>query len=213
MGFAAHLPDLLARYGYLAIATIIMLESMGVPLPGETTLVTASVYAGTSHNLNIWLVVLSAVAGAVIGDNIGYWVGEKLGYRLLLHYGPRIGITDRQIKLGQYLFIRHGAKVVFFGRFVAVLRVLAAFLAGVNCMHWSKFFIANLTGAILWAALFGFGAFALGHSIHRLTGPVGIAALGIGLAVIAAALAFAKRHEERLTAEAERALPGPLREP
>jgi len=214
VGFVAdQLPDLLARYGYIAIAAIIMLESMGLPLPGETTLVTASIYAGTTHNLSIWLVILAAVAGAVIGDNIGYWVGEKLGYRILLRYGARLGITERKIKLGQYLFMRHGGKVVFFGRFVAVLRVLAAFLAGVNCMHWTRFFLANLSGAILWAALFGFGAFFFGKAIHRVTGPVSLAAIGIAVVGILIAAMIARRHESQLEDEAEKAMPGPLRRP
>jgi membrane protein DedA with SNARE-associated domain len=213
VGLANQLPDLLARYGYFAIAGIIMLESMGLPLPGETTLVTASIYAGTTHNMSIWLVILAAVAGAVIGDNIGYWIGEKLGYRVLLRHGARVGITERKIKLGQYLFTRHGGKVVFFGRFVAVLRVLAAFLAGVNCMHWNRFFIANLCGAILWAALFGLGAYTFGKAIDRVTGPVGLTAIGITVVGVLIATAIARRHESQLEVEAERALPGPLRRP
>ena len=87
---AGQLTHLLATYGYFAVAGIIMLESMGLPLPGETTLVSASIYAGATHNMRIWLVIVAAVAGAVLGDNIGYWVGEKLGYRVLLCYGaPR----------------------------------------------------------------------------------------------------------------------------
>jgi membrane protein DedA with SNARE-associated domain len=208
-----QLPDLLTRYGYFAIAGIIMLESMGLPLPGETTLVTASIYAGTTQNMAIWLVILAAVTGAVIGDNIGYWVGEKLGYRVLLRHGARVGITERKIKLGQYLFMRHGGKVVFFGRFVAVLRVLAAFLAGINCMHWTSFFLANFAGAIAWAVFFGSGAYVFGKTIHRVTGPVSLAAIGIAVLGIVIAALVARRHESRLEDEAERAIPGPLRRP
>lgn len=213
LGLAEQLPDLLARYGYVAIAAIIMMESMGVPLPGETTLVTASIYAGTTHKLSIWLVVLAAVAGAVIGDNIGYWIGEKFGYRALMRHGARLGLTERKIKLGQYLFMRYGVMVVFFGRFVAVLRVLAAFLAGVNCMHWTRFFLANLSGAVLWAALFGYGAYVFGDTIHHIGRPLGIAAIAIAVLAIIAALVVMRRHAEALEAQAERALPGPLRRP
>lgn len=93
---------------------------MGIPLPGETVLVLAALYAGTHHDLSIWGVIASAAAGAILGDNIGYWVGREFGYRLLLRYGAYIGISDSRIKLGQYLFLRHGTKVVFFGRFVAL---------------------------------------------------------------------------------------------
>lgn len=213
MDIAGQLTHLIATYGYFAVAGIIMLESMGIPLPGETTLVSASIYAGATHSMSIWLVIMAAVAGAVLGDNIGYWVGEKLGYRVLLRYGARAGITERKIKLGQYLFMRHGWKVVFFGRFVAVLRALAAFLAGVNRMHWTRFFVANLSGAILWATIFGLGAFFFGNSMHRLTGLASMVAIGVAIAAVAAAALVVRRHESKLEEEAERVLPGPIRRP
>src|SRR5690349_14411052 len=213
VGISGQLTDFLATYGYFAVAGIIMLESMGVPLPGETTLVTASLYAGTTHNMSIWLVVVAAVAGAVLGDNIGYWVGEKLGYRVLLRYGSRVGITEPKIKLGQYLFMKHGAKVVFFGRFVAVLRVLAAFLAGVNCMHWTRFFLTNLSGAVLWATIFGLGAYFFGTTIHRVTGPASLVTIGIAVAAIVVAATVVRRQESTLEEEAQRVIPGPLRRP
>ena len=213
MDIADQLAHLLATYGYFAVAGIIMLESMGIPLPGETTLVSASIYAGATHSMSIWLVIVAAVAGAVLGDNIGYWVGEKLGYRVLLRYGARAGITERKIKLGQYLFMRHGGKVVFFGRFVAVLRALAAFLAGVNRMRWTHFFVANLSGAVLWATIFGLGAFFLGNSMHRLTGPASMVAIGVAVAAVAAAATVVRKHQTKLEEEAERVLPGPIRRP
>src|SRR5690349_18845059 len=213
VGISGQLTDFLATYGYFAVAGIIMLESMGVPLPGETTLVTASLYAGTTHNMKIGLVLAAAVTGAVLGDNIGYWVGEKLGYRVLLRYGSRVGITERKIKLGQYLFMKHGGKVVFFGRFVAVLRVLAAFLAGVNCMHWTRFFIANASGAVLWATIFGTGAYFLGSTIHRIAGPASMVAVGLALVAVVAGAIVIRRHESRMEEEAERVLPGPIRRP
>src|SRR4051794_10950143 len=110
----------------------LMLGSLGLPLPGEAALITASIYAGATHDLTLTGIIAAAVTGAVVGDNIGFWIGEKVGYRLLIRVGPSLGITPTKVKLGQYLFMRHGGKVVFFGRFVAVLRVLAAFLAGAN---------------------------------------------------------------------------------
>jgi membrane protein DedA with SNARE-associated domain len=121
---------LIATYGYWTVGGIIALESMGLPLPGEATLIAAAVYAATTHHLNIWLVIAAAATGAIVGDNIGYWIGREIGYRLLLRYGHYVYLTEARIKLGQYLFFRHGGKIVFFGRFVAVLRALAAILAG-----------------------------------------------------------------------------------
>jgi membrane protein DedA with SNARE-associated domain len=158
-----YLQQLISTHGYWFVGLIIGLESMGVPLPGETALVLAALYAGTHHDLNIWGVIASASAGAIVGDNIGYWCGREFGYRLLLRYGSYVGVTNPRIKLGQYLFLRHGSKVVFFGRFVALLRVLAAFLAGVNRMDWRRFLLANAAGGVLWATTFGWVLTPLGR--------------------------------------------------
>jgi membrane protein DedA with SNARE-associated domain len=205
-----NLTHLIATYGYLAIAVIIGLESMGLPLPGESALVIAALYA-SRHDHNIALVVAAAATGAILGDNIGYWIGREFGYRLLLRYGGYIGLSASKIKLGQYLFLRHGGKVVFFGRFVAILRMLAAFLAGVNRMDWGRFLLANAAGGIVWASVVGFGAYAFGKTMLRVTGPVGIVLVIVSAALIVGALWFARRHETELEAKAEQALPGPLR--
>src|SRR5256885_16269179 len=106
--------------------------------------------------------------------------------------------------------MKHGGKVVFFGRFVAVLRAWAAFLAGTNRMRWPGFLLFNALGGIVWATLFGLGGYYLGDSIHRLTGPVAIACTVLATFIIIAFLIFVHRNEQRLEAEAERALPGPL---
>ena len=142
------LDNLVATYGYLAVALGVGLESMGLPIPGETILVVAAVYAATHAGLNIWLVAVAASVGAIVGDNFGYWLGSRFGYPLLLRFGPQVGLSEGRIKVGQYLFLRHGGKVVFFGRFVALLRMLAAFLAGVNRMEWPKFLLANALGGV-----------------------------------------------------------------
>jgi membrane protein DedA with SNARE-associated domain len=205
-----YLTYLIANYGYLAIAVIIGLESMGLPLPGESALVVAALYA-SRHDHNIVGVVAAAATGAILGDNIGYWIGREFGYRLLLRYGGYIGLTAGKIKLGQYLFLRHGGKVVFFGRFVAILRILAAFLAGVNRMDWRRFLLANAAGGIRWASAVGFGAYAFGKAVLSVTGPLGIALIIVSLALIVGGLWFARRHEAELEAKAEQALPGPLR--
>jgi membrane protein DedA with SNARE-associated domain len=208
-GSSSHIVHLIATYGLVAIAVIVALESMGLPLPGESVLALAALYA-SHHNQSIVAIVASAATGAIVGDNIGYWTGREFGSRLLRSYGGSIGLSPGKIKLGQYLFMRHGVKVVFFGRFVAVLRVLAAVLAGVNRMAWRRFMIANAAGAIIWASVVGFGAYVSGRAVTHVTGPVGVALLVIGLAAIVGAVRFIRAHEAELEAEAERALPGPL---
>ena len=204
------LDSLVATYGYLAVAVGVGLESMGLPIPGETILVVASVYAATHAGLNIWLIVVAASAGAIIGDNCGYWLGSRFGYPLLLRFGPQVGLSEGRIKVGQYLFLRHGSKVVFLGRFVALLRILAAFLAGVNRMEWRKFLLANALGGVTWAAVFAFGGYALGTIAFRLQGVLG------PILLVAVAIAFfgcgflVQHYEDQLQEEAERAIPGPL---
>ena len=108
------------------------------------------------------------------------------------------------------MFQRHGGKIVFFGRFIALLRVLAALLAGINRMSWLRFFIANAAGAMLWATVFGLGAYTLGQDIEHLTKPAALALAGAGVAAVIAWVLFLHSHREELEAEAERALPGPL---
>jgi membrane protein DedA with SNARE-associated domain len=203
---------LIAKYGSFAVAGVVCLESMGLPLPGEAMLIAAAIYAGKTGGLSIAEVIAAASVGAIVGDNIGYWIGREIGFRLLVRYGHYIGLTETRIKLGQYLFMQHGGKIVFFGRFVALLRVLAALLAGVNRMSWPRFFLANAAGAILWATVFGAGAYILGENIEHLTRPAA-ATLGVaGLILIVAWVWFLRRHEKELQAEAMPALPGPLAE-
>ena len=154
-----ELQQLVSAHGYWAVALIVGLESMGLPLPGETILVLAAIYAATEPSFNVGVVIAVAALGAIVGDNAGYWLGLRYGYALLLRYGERIGMFEARIKLGQYLFLKYGTKVVLLGRFVALLRMLAAFLAGVNRMPWRAFLIANAGGGIIWAAVFGIGGY------------------------------------------------------
>jgi membrane protein DedA with SNARE-associated domain len=207
---ASHLTHLLTSYGYWAVLTFVCIESTGIPFPGETMLILAAVYTGTTHQLSLVLVIIAAASGAILGDNLGFWIGRKGGYRLLRRYGPILHLNERKLKLGQYLFMKHGGKVVFFGRFVAVLRVLAAFLAGANRMRWTAFLLFNALGGITWATLFGLGGYLLGDNIHRLTGPVAFITIVLAALVIIALLVYVRRHEHQLEAEAERALPGSL---
>jgi membrane protein DedA with SNARE-associated domain len=115
-------------------------------------------------------VIAAAATGAIVGDNVGYWLGRELGYRLLLRYGGYVGLPDRRIKLGQYLFLRHGGKVVFFGRFIPITPILAAFLAGANRMPWRRFLLANAMGGVLWATVLGLSAYMFGEAIRHVTG-------------------------------------------
>src|ERR1700730_7173693 len=165
--------ELIASYGYIAIFGIILLESAGIPLPGETILIGAAIYAGSHHMLDIRLIIATAAAAAILGDNIGYWIGLKLGRKVLLRWGHLIGLDH----------LRHGGKIVFLGRFVAVLRVFAAVLAGANRFPPLQFLLFNALGGITWAVAFGTGGYLLGHAFDRVAGPFGW--LTLAAAVIA----------------------------
>jgi membrane protein DedA with SNARE-associated domain len=123
------LTQLLASYGYLAVLLFVAIESTGIPFPGETILLVAAITAGTTHQLSIAWVILATASGAILGDNLGFWVGREGATGGSRRYGRYIRLDERRLKLGQYVFLKHGGKVVFFGRFVAVLRAWAAFLA------------------------------------------------------------------------------------
>lgn len=200
---AAHVASLFQHYGYAAVGVVVMLESAGAPLPGEAILIAAALYAGHTHKLAVEGVVLAAAAGAIIGDNIGYWVGRELGAPLLARYGAYVGVTREKIALGQYFFRHYGGYVVFIGRFIALLRMLAAFLAGVNRLPALTFFFFNAAGALVWAHLFGYGAYVLGAEIEKLKGPMGIAGFVIGLLCLAAMWRYYKENERALIARAQ----------
>ncbi|SEG31493.1 membrane protein DedA, SNARE-associated domain [Methylobacterium sp. 190mf] len=214
MSFLHDLPiaDLIAHYGYVAIFVIITLESAGLPLPGETVLLTSAAYAGSTGNINIAIVVAIAATAAILGDNAGYWVGRRWGLPLLLRKGHLIGLDHGRLKLGQYLFRRHGGKIVFFGRFTAMLRAYAAVLAGVNKLDARRFMAFNALGGVAWASIMGFGAYLCGRSIENVMGPVGLGLLAFVLLGAVALWMFMRRHEARLMLAAEAAIPGPLAE-
>jgi len=203
-----HIADLIATHGYWIISAAVALESMGIPVPGETALVTAAIYAGTTHRLNVALVIAAAAVGAVVGDNFGFLIGRRFGFQLLVRYGHHAGIDPRRIKLGQFLFARHGGIVVFFGRFIALLRSLAALLAGINCMDWWRFLLFNASGGIVWATVYGLAAYVFGEQIVRLRGPAVIISLVIASLAAAKLVLWVRRHEATLQAEVERSLSG-----
>ncbi|OLC59243.1 MAG: hypothetical protein AUH76_15095 [Candidatus Rokubacteria bacterium 13_1_40CM_4_67_11] len=202
--------NLVAQYGYLAVLVIVGLESTGIPLPGETTLVAAALYAGATHNLNIVGVVIAAAVGAILGDNLGYLIGHWGGYRLLIRYGRYIRLSEKRIKIARYLFLRYGGEVVFFGRFTAILRTYAAFLAGTTRMPWRRFLFFNAAGGIAWATIYGGGAYLLGRQIERLSGPFEIVFVAAAVVAIVVGALIIRRQEERLAVAAEEAFPGPL---
>jgi membrane protein DedA with SNARE-associated domain len=210
MHFVAHL---IHEYGLLTVAVIVGLECVGLPLPGETALLAAAVYAGTKHDLNIVAVIFTAAGAAIVGRMVGYFIGHKFGYWLLLRYGNYVRMTKSRIKLGQYLFKRHGGKIIFVAQFVPVLRTFAGIFAGANVMPWRDFMFANVVGACAWAAAYGYAAFELGREFERLEGPLVIILILITVVGFVAGGMFVHRHESQLIAEAERAMPGPLELP
>jgi membrane protein DedA with SNARE-associated domain len=201
---------LLHTYGLWVVFTLIMLESMGLPLPGETALMTAALYAGSTHRIDIVSVVLVAATAAIIGDNIGYVIGRSIGVRLVARYGRYLRLDEPRLKVGQYLFLRHGGKIVFFGRFVAFLRTYAALLAGMNRMSWPHFLLMNALGGICWATLFGGGAYLFGAQVKRVTGPASLLLLLAAIGLTAVGILFFRRHEKELEQRAAAAFPGSL---
>ncbi|HUZ30628.1 MAG TPA: DedA family protein [Xanthobacteraceae bacterium] len=200
-------------YGLAVVAGVVGLESIGLPVPGESALILAAIFAGTKHDLNIVWVIVTAASAAIVGQMLGYLIGREFGYWLLLKYGSYLRITEGRIKLGEYLFLRHGGKIIIIARFVPFLRALAGILAGANRMPWRQFMVANVVGATAWAIFFGVAAYMFGREIERLAGPL-VIVIGIAtVVVIAIGAIFVSRHEAQLVAEAERALPGPLKWP
>jgi len=201
---------LIASYGYWAVFTLVGLESLGIPLPGETALIIAGAYAGSTHNLSPWAVFAVASAGAIIGDNAGFWIGWKGGYRLARAYGPKIRLDEGKLKIARYLFDTYGPKVVFFGRFTALLRTYAAFLAGASRMSWRRFLPANAAGGIVWAGVYTLASYLAGDTLRRLSGTVSVVLTVVGVLAIVAVGLFIRRQMRRLAPRAEAAYPGPL---
>jgi membrane protein DedA with SNARE-associated domain len=205
-----NLNHIIASYGYLAIFLLVAAESLGIPLPGETALITAGIYAGTTHLLSPWLIFAVAAAAAIIGDNIGFWIGDKGGYPLARRYGSKVRLDEQKLKTARYLFDRYGAPVVFFGRFVSILRTYAAFLAGTSRMRWRLFLVANAAGGIVWAAAYTAGAYFAGTTLQRVSSVISWVLGGAALVAIIVAILLTRHQFQRLADRAEAAYPGPL---
>ena len=137
-----------------------------------------------------------------------FTVGRWIGLRLLVRYGKYVGLDERRLKVGQYLFHRHGGKIVFFGRFVDLLRILAAALAGANRMSWPYFLLMNAMGGICWVLLLGGGAYLFGEQMKRVAGPVQLILLIVAIGLAASSLIFFRHHEKELVRRAESTIPG-----
>ena len=205
---------LVETYGYLAVFVLVAVESLGVPLPGETALIAAAAYAGTHpHRLSIGLIFAVGAAAAILGDTTGYWIGDKGGYRLLYRYGRYVRLDESKIKVAHYLFDRRGGAVVFFGRFVSVLRTYAAFLAGTTRMRYRRFLFFNASGGVVWAAAYAFLAYYAGSFLSKASAPFEIGFASLAVVFIVIGFLVARRHMSTLVERAEAAYPGPLVRP
>ena len=148
-GIFAHLAPILNHYGYYAVAGFVLLEDFGVPVPGETILVAAAVYAGAGQ-LNIVVVGLLAVAAAVLGDNVGYGLGKFGGRTIVLRFGRYVFLTEKRLMAAEKWFERHGGKVVVVARFIEGLRQANGWVAGITGMRWVRFVTFNFIGALVW---------------------------------------------------------------
>lgn len=206
------LQNILSVIGYPAVTLFIMIESSGIPFPGETMLLLASFFAATTHQLAIPIVIACAALGAIIGDNLGYLAGRTGGRALALRYGKYIFLKPHHLDYAEKFFERHGDKTVFFGRFVAILRAWAAFLAGVNHMSWRKFLLFNAAGGIVWAIVYGTLGYVAGRFLHdnftaveHLASTLGWVGAGIvAAAIVAAVILLRLRRHKRLQAAIER---------
>src|SRR4051812_1905171 len=167
LGDSGVIHHLLETYGYFAVLLLVGLESLGLPLPGETALLTASAYAASGH-LSIKGVIAAAALGAALGDAAAYWIGRTGGLAPVRRYGRLFRVDDTRLERAQRFFKENGGKTVFFGRFVSLLRILAALLAGVTGMSYARFTFFNVTGGICWAVLVGGLGYAFGRNLPQL---------------------------------------------
>jgi len=188
-------------YGLWFLFGIVCLESAGAWLPGETALIAAAIYASNGH-LSITGVIAIAAAGAIIGDNIGYWLGREGGRRLLYRYALLGRFADRVLPPAERFFERHGGKAVFFARFFGGVRVTGAWMAGITRMTWWKFLFWNAAGGIVWAIGVGLIAFYGGHAAADVIEEYGLYG-GIGVVVIVVAGLVGFHFLRRRVEEAE----------
>ena len=197
-----YLTNLFTHYGFWVIGIVVTLESMGFPLPAESLLITSALFCATTHKLPIQNVIIAGIIGAIMGDNFGYLIGRSFGMQILHRHGAKIGLTEQRLLLGNYMFSKYGGVIVFSGRFIAILRMFAALLAGANRMPWRSFLFYNTLGGIFWAGGYTTCAYFLGTKIERLSGYLAIVFGGITAVIILTLLVLFKYNEKRLTRQA-----------
>jgi membrane protein DedA with SNARE-associated domain len=196
LGALIDVNHLISTAGYPLLFLIVMSESSGVPVPGETALITGGVLA-SQGKLQIELVIVLAAAAAIVGDNIGYVIGRKGGRWLLERPGVFLAQRQEVLRVGEPFFKQHGSKAVFFGRFLLGLRVWASWLAGATRMHWRSFAFWNAAGGISWATAIGLIAYFLGHSAGGAIEAFGIFGLVAVLLAVGSAVYVHRRHRRR----------------
>ena len=200
---SADISALVAHYGYLATFAAILVASAGVPLPAGELLIAAAVYAAHTHRLSLPMLVLVGSLGAVIGGGVGYGIGRSVAAATLKRYGGFVGLGPARIRLGQYLFLVHGGKIVFFLRFVALLGPFGGVLAGANRMRIGRFMAFNALGGVAWTVVFAVGAYLFGEFFEAVGRPVGIAAVVLAIVLVVGLLIYIHRHEAVLQAKAD----------
>jgi membrane protein DedA with SNARE-associated domain len=188
----ASLISISSNLGYPVLFVLVMIESMGVPVPGETAVILAGLAANTGR-LSIVLVIAFASLAAIVGDNIGFEIGRRGGRALLERPGRYARERRRVLELGDPFFEKHGAKAVFLGRWIAGLRIWAAWLAGASEMRRSTFFLANAAGGISWATTVGLAAYFGGKAVEHVISQIGLYG-GIAVVVVALGFVFAYRR-------------------
>ncbi len=193
------LQDMLNTVGYPAVVLFIFIESTGIPFPGETMLLLASFYAATTGHLSLPGIIACAALGAIMGDNLGYYIGYTGGRKFVERFGRYVFVKTEHLDQAEKFFSKHGAKTVFFARFITLLRIWAAFLAGVNRMHWRTFLFYNAAGGIAWAALIGTLGYLGGLYFHdhfdqvsHVAHMIGWVGLGVGVLTVLATILFFK---------------------
>ena len=196
LGAILDVNELVKSAGYPLLFVLVMSESSGIPIPGETALIAAAVLA-SQGKLQIELVIVIAAAAAIIGDNIGYVIGRKGGRWVLERPGAFVRQRQEVLRIGEPFFERHGPKAVFFGRFVLGLRVWASWLAGATRMHWRSFALWNALGGIAWATAVGLVAYLLGNSAGSTVEAFGIYGLIAVVIAIVGGFVLHRRHVSR----------------
>jgi membrane protein DedA with SNARE-associated domain len=188
------LETIILSVGYPLVFLVIMGESMGVPMPGETAVLIAAGAAGAGQSFNIWLVFLFASAGAIVGDTIGYWIGRRGGRNLLLRLGKKRWVKEEHLEKAETFFEKHGGKAVFFGRSVSYLRVLTALMAGVSHMHYPRFLFYNALGGLVWAGVVSFVGYKFGQHLDLVEKVIKDFGRGLLIAVLLLALLYYITH-------------------